>query len=179
MKRILFFILIVTSFYSNAESCITFDDEKFCKAWAGKVGEFISFEYVRKEESVQHWTKMLAFRAYKIESDLDTELSAYMNSIKSTAAMKPDILTPEKSKYEDEVIVVSLLISPNRAYYEHVIHRIYRDSNRVYSGFFSFRMPYAAQANFNVIAQNRNTWIKQLMAMDFKKYMSKSPSKPK
>lgn len=171
MKRLLALFLVAISFYSNAEPCISFSDETFCEAWSGNARGFKSFEYLRKKESTQRWTKMLAFRSYEAKSDVEKVVSGFLNSIKSMAAIKPDILSPEESDYEDETIVLVLLIAPDKSYYEYIIHRFIKDSDDIYSGFYSYRMPYAAKPNFNEIAKNRNAWIKQILAMDFKQHM--------
>lgn len=163
MKRIFVTTLLLLSHTAFASNCINFDEKEYCEVWSNEDNGIHTVELLNKGQSLESWSTMITLRKYSGKSALKEVLPGYVNSVKPMFAMKPDILAPDNTSNKEEVYLRMLLLAPDNSHYEYVINRFYRDNDdSVKSIFYSHRIPFAQEVNFNEVMENRNNWLEQL-----------------
>ncbi|MCE2573907.1 hypothetical protein [Motilimonas eburnea] len=167
MKRMLTLAIVLFSQSLLASNCIKFNDKDFCEVWNNKDDGVHTVELLAEGQSLESWSTMITVRKYKGKTALKEVLPGYVNSVKPMFALKPDILQSDTSKAKEEVYFRMLLLAPDKSHYEYVINRFYRDDDEsVKSIFYSHRIPFAEQVNFNEIMENRDSWLEQLQSQN-------------
>lgn len=167
MKRMLTLAVVFFSQSLLASNCIKFNDKDYCEVWTNTDGDVHTVELLAGGQSLESWSTMITVRKYQGKKALKEVLPGYVNSVKPLFAMKPDILQSDKSKAKEEVYFRMLLLAPDKSHYEYVINRFYRDDDEsVKSIFYSHRIPFAEQVNFNEIMENRDNWLEQLQSQN-------------
>jgi hypothetical protein len=166
MKRMLIPIFFIFPQLAVASNCIKFDEKEYCEVWKNKDGEMQTVEFLIDGQTVNAWTTMMTVREYDGKTALKEVLPDYVNSVKPMFALKPDFLQKDNSKSKEEVFLRMLLLAPDKSHYEYVVNRFYRDDEKsVKSIFYSHRIPFAKEVNFNEIMENRDNWLEQLQLL--------------
>ncbi|PKI16307.1 hypothetical protein [Colwellia sp. 12G3] len=170
MKWIFAALLATSSCLAFASDCVKFTDEDYCNVWKNKDGDVKTIEFLRKDQSLESWDKMITAKLYSDKSALKQVLPGYVKSVKSMFAIKPEILSPPNSQHEEEVFILMVLLAPDKSHYEYVINRFYRDANTVSSVFYSHKLPFAKNVDFTDIMENKNSWLEQLQQIKIESY---------
>ncbi len=142
--------------------CFEFDKQEYCLKW-GSVDGTITNEYLRAGETVDAWVRMITFKEYAGTKELKDFLPNYMQAVRPLLALKPEILGPKVKKHKDEMMLLLLLLAPDKSHYEYVVHRVYTDEEGpVKSVIFSLRIPFSNEVLFNEVMDNRGTWMEEL-----------------
>ena len=156
-------LLLLSMAASAAKPCMNFDGDSFCLAWASVNGATISNEYVREQESVEGWTRMITTKEYVGTKTIKDFLPGYMSSVKPYMAVKPTLLELNNTKHKEEVILVLILTAPDKSHHEYVIHRVFvNEGGPVHSVIFSFKLPWGEDAPLSDAKKYTDKWIKNL-----------------
>lgn len=175
MKRLLTLSIMFFSQSLYASNCIKFGGKDYCEVWNKKDSDVLTVEFLSEEQSLASWSTMITVREYQGKSALKEVLPGYVNSVKPMFAMKPDVLQSNTSTAKEEVYFCMLLLAPDKSHYEYVVNRFYRDNDTsVKSVFYSHRIPFSEQVNFNEVMDNRADWLKQLQDKKVEEYIAES-----
>lgn len=155
-----------TSIIPGYTPCVEFDKQEYCLKWSSADGSTTN-EYLRADETIDAWTRMITFKTYAGTKELKDVLPGYMQAVRPLLALKPEFLGPKVKKHKDEMILLLLLLAPDKSHYEYVVHRVYTDKGGpVKSAIFSLRIPFSHEVSFNEVMNNRGAWIKELGRLD-------------
>ncbi len=173
MKQILLVTALLISQAVMAGECITFDERDYCEIWNNKAEDMHTIELLSKGQSLESWSSMITIRNYDGKSALKEVLPGYVKGVQPMFALEPDFLVNENSSNTEEVYLRMLLLAPDKSHYEYVINRFYRgDDNSVKSIFYSHRIPFAKEINYEEIMKNRDGWLEQLQHQSVEAYFS-------
>lgn len=146
----------------NGTPRVQFDKQEYYLKWAS-VDTVTTNEYIRPGETIKTWTRMITFKEYAGTKELKDFLPNYMQAVSPLLALKPQFLHPKVKKHKDEMMLLLLLLAPDKSHYEHVVHRVYVDEGGpVQSLIFSLRIPFSSEVSFNEVMENRGKWMKEL-----------------
>lgn len=117
-KLILFVFLLFFGINCASANCLTYDNEKYCLAFSRKNKIGYLNEYVRKNETVHNWTKMIGVYYYEIDADAKTYTKNFSERIRSQENQM--LIT-----YLQSVNLVSFDIVPrgSKKYFEYDVFR--------------------------------------------------------
>ena len=167
MKKPFALLALLSSAALAGAPCLTFDAQEYCLSWASVDGATTSNEYLRSGETVDAWVRMVTVKDYAGTKELKDFIPGYMDSVRPYMAMKADVFGPNEKKHKDELLLLLLLLAPDKSHYEYVIHRVYVDEEGpVRSVIFSLRIPFAKQVSFNEVMKSRDGWMKELSGLE-------------
>jgi len=166
MKKIITLLSILITKTALAATPLVFDGDTYHQVREDVNDTLQTTEYLRTGESIDKWTKMLTVRQYPEASKIKQVFGIYLKSVIPMLALKPDIYG-KKSSHKKDVIAVMLLLSPDKSYYEYIIHRfISDDSYSVTSFFFSYKIPFKEELDASFIIENKNKWMIAISNLD-------------
>ena len=120
---------------------ITFDGVRYFLADVKVAGKTITDEYVPEGQSLTNWTTLMAVRRFGSASELKEVLPVYMRTIQPVLAGKPYFLKRNGVDPSQEVMLVLLLVAPDKTYHEYNLHRFFRTPDGVTAYQFAQRIP--------------------------------------
>ncbi len=162
MKWIFGALIIASTNLAIASECVKFSENEYCKVWEKSDGDIKTIEFLRKDQSLESWNKMITVKHYSDKSALKQVLPSYVKSVKSMFALKPEVLAPDESVHDEEIYLRLLLLAPDKSHYEYVVNRFYRNDSEVKSIFYSHKIPFSEKVDFTEVMESKNSWLEQL-----------------
>ena len=160
MKYTIAVLAVIFSPILVAETCLEHMSESYCKVWEKNDDGVHTVEFLKKDESLKSWSEMITVRKYEKKKHLKEVLPGYIKSVQPMFALKPDILSKDGTGNEEDILILLTLLSPNKSHYEYVVNHFYHTgSGVVWSVFYTHKLPFAKEVNFNEILENRSAWI--------------------
>jgi hypothetical protein len=171
MKPILWFLasaLILTPLSARAGSgaCFTLEHQSYCRAWSDKNASMMKTEFVRSNETVDHWQRMVTILRYNDTHTIQGAIARYMSVVKPymAADATPQWITPKNATHAEQVATRLLLSTPDGSDSEYVVVYFFSDPGKpAYAVAFSQRLPLPS-GKTPALAQYAS-WLKDMMAI--------------
>ncbi len=126
---------------------ITFDGVTYVLASVDVSRATITNEYVPEGQSLKNWTTLLGVRRFAAARELNDVLPKYLGVIKPVLVGKPEFLKRRDVDASQEVMLVALLVAPDKSYHEYNLHRFFRTADGVTAYQFAQRIPRTGSAS--------------------------------
>lgn len=146
---------------------VTYDGARYELAFVDLKGKTATNEYVPEGESLSHWTTLIGVRRFGSATEIKDVLPTYVASVKPMLATPMEVLGRKGIGATQDVMVVLLLTSPDKSYYEYNLHRFIKTSEGVVAYQFAQRIPrVGGHADFTPIIARQAERIKELNDMN-------------
>lgn len=148
---------------NNKDISISFiiDNENYEHVWSDKSGTMK--EYTRKGEGIKTWTRMITTHNYQGIKVIGEPISAYMTNVKPYLALKPEILKSNNSEMKEDLVLILVLLAPEKTHYEYVIARYIQNQElEIKSVIYSQKIPFKDNVDFSSIIKKQNSLIGQI-----------------
>lgn len=156
-----FLLLIPATTFAAPVRTIQFGNLEFHHAWENKEN-IITQEYITEEDTLDQWKKIIAYRIYPGNDNLDEVINQYFSQVEP--AQPPTVY--KKDEDNNDQLFVFMIADPERIYIEYVIHRFVMIDGKVRSYQFAAR---AIQKETNdlreEIVQNKEPWLDAVAKM--------------
>jgi hypothetical protein len=120
---------------------ITFDGVKYVLASVNISRATTTNEYVPEGQSLTDWTTLIGVRRFAAARELKDVLPTYLGVIKPVLVGKPEFLKRKNVDASEEVMLVALLLAPDKTYHEYNLHRFFKTADGVTAYQFAQRIP--------------------------------------
>ena len=129
-------------------------------------------EYIRSDETIDNWTRMLTVRDYNGAKDFKDVLPSYVKQISPYKIAPINLFKTENEKYKENVLLVAVLSNPKTKLTEIVVHLFVIDpvTSEVKSAVISERMDAFDEAAIRSALTRKNRYSQDLKLIDFKMY---------
>ncbi|PKA16140.1 hypothetical protein [Leptospira haakeii] len=177
MVKLNIIVIVSLSFLFSSEvnseevrKVIKFDREDYVIVFSNETGSNLIKEYLRKNDSLEKWNKMITIFDWKNVSQVNEILPKYLEQvITPNSIRKPNILKNTKSGYKEDYIFEFFLSTASGDYIEYNLHRmITTNDNKVISFIFALKITMTGDkqvdsANVkNALEPNRINWLAEI-----------------
>lgn len=149
---------------------VKFGQEDYEIVFSDETGSNAIKEYLRKQDSLEKWNKMITIFNWKNVSKVNEILPKYLEQvITPNSIRKPNILKNTKSEYKEDYIFEFFLSTASSDYIEYNLHRmITTDTNKVISFIFALKIPLTGKKELdsanvrNALEPNRINWLAEI-----------------
>jgi hypothetical protein len=151
---------------AGSGACFNLEGQAYCRAWSDKNASMMKTEFVRSNETVDHWQRMVTILRYNDAHTVKGAIERYMSVVKAYMApdATPQWITPKNPTHAEEVATRLLLSTADGSDAEYVVVYFFSDPGKpAYAIAFSQHLPLPS-GKTPTLAQYV-AWLKDMMAI--------------
>ena len=154
---VLFLILTSLLIYSDPIKSLKFESIEFEHAFSSQEGVPVE-EYIDKGKTLKNWQYLLAYRTYKDFTKPNEVIKEYLKQI--NPSQEPTFFSKDN---KNDIILVFMIIAPDKTYIEFNIHRFVLEDKIVRSYQFARKATTAEFKSFDEELKLKKTkWLEEI-----------------
>jgi hypothetical protein len=154
---------------ASSGPCLTIEGQTYCKAWSMDNHAIVKTEFVRSNETVDDWHRLVTVIHYKHVSSIKDVVTQYLAGVSQFMGpgARPQWVVPKNGPHADSVATRLVLSTPDGSYSEYEVVLLYVDSGKGgHAVVFSQRLPLPNNA-IPTMAQYGH-WLADMTAITFR-----------
>jgi len=125
-------LIVPLSAQAGSASCFKLDGQSYCSAWSAKNSSMMKTEFVRSNETVDHWQRMVTIIQYNDVHTIKAAVARYMAVVQPYLGpdANPQWITPKNPRHAQEAATRLILSTPDGSDSEYVVVYFFADPGK-------------------------------------------------